>query len=63
MELISARYQEAGGWDAGTEAALSEFIMRVAANGVPGGSYLHPEPVIERRLLGREIPRIDRGQS
>lgn len=41
LEIMKARYDEAGRWQSGAEAAIGEFILRVAERGVLGGEYLH----------------------
>ena len=63
FDRMKERYREAGRWSAGSEAALSEFILRVAENGVPGGKYLsHGDELdyMDLWLGQRGIPRIVR---
>lgn len=60
MDRIRSRYQEAGGWIKGSEAALSEFIVRVAETGIPGGEYINSKNNIDLFLSQREVPLIER---
>lgn len=66
LDRMRERYQEAGGWQRGAEAAIGEFILRVAAGGVPGGEHIytkHGEGTFEDMRLGQEqrgTPLIER---
>jgi len=66
LDVMRARYLEAGRWSAGSETALAEFILRVAENGVPSGEYIQKKynaaefPYIDEYLQQRGIPRIER---
>lgn len=66
LDVIKARYHEAGGWQQGAETALAEFILRVNQNGVPGGEHIQKKfypaeyPNMDLYLRQRSIPRIER---
>lgn len=62
-ELLAMRerYESAGRFQKGEEAAMAEFIMRVAEQGVPGGGYLSDKPEeVDFWLLNYGVPRIKR---
>jgi hypothetical protein len=60
LDRMRERYQEAGGWQEGTEAAIGEFIMRVAHDGVPGGDYLISQDRIDLYTLRGDLTFIER---
>lgn len=61
MDRMKKRYRTAGRWTQGAETAKAEFVMRIAANGVPGGDLLDADnPYLDRWLEQRGIPRIER---
>lgn len=68
FEIMKKRYEKAGRWQAGAEAAISEFILRVAENGVPGGEYIHVKHnvgTLENMVLCQDqhgTPLIERPQ-
>ena len=66
QDKMKARYEEAGGWQKGSETAMVEFILRVDREGVPGGEHIQKTynkeeyPYMDMHLEQRGIPRIER---
>ena len=60
IDRMTARYDEAGGFNEGREVALAEFVLRVADGGVLGGELISKSANLDDYLKSSGVPRIER---